>query len=923
MTKASDRNLLVGVLALQMDFIDRDQLIAAMHAWVLEKSKSLDEVLLEQRALAEDARVLLVAMVNKHIELHDGDAEKSLASVSSLGSVREDLRKLNDPQLEATLAGVATGKQETDLCLTETLVLGRASSAGDRFRVLRPHAEGGLGEVSVARDEELHREVALKTIRERFAHDAQSRARFVLEAEITGSLEHPGIVPVYGLGQYGDGRPFYAMRFIRGDSLRNAADRFHRGEERRERGRGLAFRQLLGRFVDVCQAVEYAHSRGVLHRDLKPGNIMLGKYGETLVVDWGLAKTVGRQADHRSSGEKTLEPFSASGSTATQVGSVVGTPAFMSPEQAEGKLDQLSPRTDVYSLGATLYYVLTGEPPVNGKDHEEVMRRVREGDIRPPREICPSLPKGLAAICRKAMAREMADRYVSARSLAEDVERWLADEAVAARPDTVAEKIGRWTRRHRSAAAVGAISFVLITAILVSSLVTVLRQRDAALEAQREADAAARKAELAKADAEAATARAQQSAATAREVVDHFLIKIGDDQWSGIPHAESMRIEMVEQAIARYQQMLDESPNDLDLIRDTAMAFRRCGNLYRMVNEFAEARELYQRSRELYDDAVARRPDNADLARARLELLLDAVDVARDGQVAAAPEIMQIAAAAQQLRERFPDRPSIDKVAARAHLTCSSLMRDVNEMSQAKQTAQEAAETFSRYAAENPQDIVARLSAVVAWTNLARIAHDANDQKLADRASAEAVTRSRSLLPLSPLNANLRFVLGSALIERARARAVTADALQEAHSLLNEGVDILQKLAEENVQTASFRRRWAEGLTLRCRLLLAAEDSSAATSDGARATKILDALSADSASAAKYAQQLAVALTAYGNALRADGDSAAAPILARAREMVTDVLPRAPGNRELREAADTLERVLKIDSPARLREGER
>src|SRR5262249_30720474 len=149
------------------------------------------------------------------------------------------------------------------------------------------------------RDEELNRDVALKEIQPRHADDPQSRSKFLLEAEITGGLEHPNIVPVYGLGQYDDGRPYYAMRFIQGDSLGEAIDRFHRAEgRRRARGeRALELRELLGRFIDVCNAMEFAHARGVLHRDLKPGNVMLGRYGETLVVDWGLAKPLGRAGD--------------------------------------------------------------------------------------------------------------------------------------------------------------------------------------------------------------------------------------------------------------------------------------------------------------------------------------------------------------------------------------------------------------------------------------------------------------------------------------------------------------------------------------------------------------------------------------------------------------------------------------------------
>jgi serine/threonine protein kinase len=308
--------------------------------------------------------------------------------------------------------------------------VGASTSSGLRFRVLRPHAKGGLGIVFVAQDEELHREVALKEIQVQHADRDDSRARFLLEAEITGGLEHPGIVPVYGLGHYDDGRPYYAMRFIRGDSLQEAIERFHRadGPGRDHGERTLALRQLLRRFVDVCNAVAYAHSRGVLHRDLKPGNIMLGQYGETLVVDWGLAKAVGRAAGEDGSAEEILRPTAATGSAATRMGSAIGTPMFMSPEQAAGMLDQLGPASDVYSLGATLYCLLTGRAAVEGRELEEVLRRVQRGEFPPPRQVKREVPQPLEGVCLKAMVLRPEDRYPTARALAGDVEKWLADE---------------------------------------------------------------------------------------------------------------------------------------------------------------------------------------------------------------------------------------------------------------------------------------------------------------------------------------------------------------------------------------------------------------------------------------------------------------------------------------------------------------
>src|SRR5262249_16684515 len=203
--------------------------------------------------------------------------------------------------------------------------------------------------------------VALKVIRPELADHPTNRTRFRIEAEITGALEHPGIVPVYQLGRHADGRPYYCMRFIQGDSLRKEIERFHSENSGRDPGKqALGRRRLLGRFVAVCNTIAYAHSRGVLHRDIKPDNIVLGPYGETLVVDWGLAKLIGPPPEADGTDDSALRPLSASVSEDTVQGTVVGTPAYMSPEQASGLNDLIGPASDIYNLGATLFTLLTG-----------------------------------------------------------------------------------------------------------------------------------------------------------------------------------------------------------------------------------------------------------------------------------------------------------------------------------------------------------------------------------------------------------------------------------------------------------------------------------------------------------------------------------------------------------------------------------
>jgi tetratricopeptide (TPR) repeat protein/tRNA A-37 threonylcarbamoyl transferase component Bud32 len=347
-----------------------------------------------------------------------------------------------------------------------------ATVAGDaaRYRVRRLHARGGLGEVYVALDEELHREVALKRIQGACADDTSSRNRFLREAEITARLEHPGVVPVYGLVADHEGRPCYAMRFIQGETLATACRRFHEENARGEDAgkRRLELRHLLSQFIAVCNTLDYAHSHGIIHRDLKPANIMLGQYGETLVVDWGLAKTVTAAAEAALPAQGATAGEAADG---TRMGSAVGTPAYMSPEQAAGRLDEVGPASDVFSLGATLYFLLTGQPPHQDADIATVLYDVKAGRFPAPRALCAGVPAALEAICLKAMSLRPPDRYASPRALADDLEHWLADQPFAAYREPVWQRLRRWVRRHRTAVISSGVAIFLIVAATVGGLI--------------------------------------------------------------------------------------------------------------------------------------------------------------------------------------------------------------------------------------------------------------------------------------------------------------------------------------------------------------------------------------------------------------------------------------------------------------------
>ncbi len=595
-----DRNLLYGIIAHQMDFVSADALMKGMNEWILQKATPLGEILRQQGAMDAETCELIEALVAKHLARHRGDAQASIASLKGSGSIKQRLSSINDDQVHRSLGAAISDDPH------QTLPTPPPPSGGEkhRFRVLRPHARGGIGEVYVAEDSQLAREVALKELQQDEAYNEVSRARFLLEAEITGSLEHPGIVPVYGMGCYDDGRPYYAMRFIQGESLKHAIDAFHQqADDPKEGGKRFALHKLLRRFVDVCNAIEYAHSRGVLHRDIKPANVMLGRFGETLVVDWGLGKPGTRSNRDRELAEATLKPRSGSGSLHTKHGSVFGTPAYMSPEQAAGQLDRMGPSSDVYSLGATLYDLLTGQPPVSGRDIAELLTQIQRGSFPAPREVVSWVPRPLDAICRRALANNPQDRYPSPRALAEDIEHWLADEPVDAYRESPLERAARWTRNHRTlvsslgAGAFGSIVFLTLGLVLLNNA----WRREVAARV-----AASNNYQL-----------AEERFQLARDAVDNFYVQVSEEVLLDEPGLQSVRRELLNQALNYYSDFVEQRGDDPALRFELALAWYRIGEITEQLQAPQDAIDAYQSAQRIQAallEATATPPQRAALA---------------------------------------------------------------------------------------------------------------------------------------------------------------------------------------------------------------------------------------------------------------------------------------------------------------------
>jgi eukaryotic-like serine/threonine-protein kinase len=484
-----------------------------------------------------------------------------------------------------------------------------------RYRIISPHRRGGRGLVYLAFDRELHRCVALKQIDG--GQDSLDVSRCQREAKVAARLNHLGIVTIHSSGQWPDGRPYYVMRFVAGPTLAHEIDRLRTDTPLPAGLSSRKLRALLDRFKSACQAVAYAHDQRVAHLDLKPSNILLGPYGDTVVVDWGSARRCGQRADPADS---------------------PGTPAYMSPEQAHEELDCLDEKTDVFNLGATLYHLLTGRAPFGEAyrgtpqveftggsalhDHSvarEALRAARSRECPAPRQIVPNTDKALEAICLKAMSSDRANRYDSAQDLLRDIEQWLADEPVTAWPEPLWVRARRLARRHRTVVVAASVALVA-TVIGLSVFVSFQARHSRALEAKNVALILAN--ERAKRAAETARSRAHLGVVANNAIVS----TVREDKALADPAFKALRdrlLRLIFRNLEQWKNDLDQHRDEEDdTLNDLAGAYATFATISSEIGSKRDALQANEQARSLLEEILLRNQarDKAATFQARLHV---------------------------------------------------------------------------------------------------------------------------------------------------------------------------------------------------------------------------------------------------------------------------------------------------------------
>jgi serine/threonine-protein kinase len=502
-----------------------------------------------------------------------------------------------------------------------------------------------MGVVYDARQIALRRRVALKMVTGGVHSDPLQHTRFQIEAQAVAALQHPHIVQIYEVGEH-NGIPFFSLELVEGGSL-----------ESKIKHHPLSIQDAARMVQHLAEAMHYAHQHGIVHRDLKPGNVLLTSDGQPKISDFGLAKRI-----------DDIE------SSQTQAGTILGTPSYMAPEQAEGDIKQIGPLADVYALGATLYRLLTGKPPFAGATLLETLESVRLQEPTPLRQLQPKIPRDLETICLTCLQKLPSRRYADADALARDLKHFLAGEPIEARPVGSLERVWRWCRRHPAVASLTAAVFTLLATVAVTSsvlLVRVANEKDRVEEAQRSAEIERDKAQKNAAAAREAETKANENALLAAEqgrlAVGSLYRTVTEMQriLRDQPGIQKQRMDLLSNVFADFKKVVDTAKDSPLAFRTRAAAYQHMGDISKDLGKSDEALKCYKESQKIIDAMIAADPQN-DVALWNLSVVNDRLGdiyfqilgdaaVARDYAVKSLEIRKKLAAAPQRSPELKPE----------------------------------------------------------------------------------------------------------------------------------------------------------------------------------------------------------------------------------------------------------------------------
>jgi serine/threonine protein kinase len=698
------------------------------------------------------------------------------------------------------------------------------------FRIVREIGRGGMGVVYEAEQMSLGRRVALKVLPFAATMDPRHLQRFHNEARAAACLHHGHIVPVFYVGCE-RGVHFYAMQLIEGQTLAAVIRELRREENEPEalatgprraseavvvpagedeptmphvrggaetpararlstegarRGREY-YRKVAELGVQAAEALDYAHERGVIHRDVKPGNLMLDAQGVLWVTDFGLA--------HLQQAEGSL----------TMTGDLVGTLRYMSPEQALAKRVVVDHRTDVYSLGATLYELLTLRPAFDGQDRQELLRQVAFEEPAAPRKLERGIPAELETIVLKAMEKSPADRYATAKELADDLRHWLEDRPIQARRPTHAKRLTKWARRHKAVVSVGMGVAAAASAVLLLGLLW----HDAQLR-----EAAQRERKL----RQAAVVQRNE----ARRAVDKMYTQVAEKLLEQEPQQTKLQREFLEEALRYYQELAEDVGEDPASQFDVAVAYRRMARLHDTLGKRKEAEEDFGKANAMLErlaaDCPARAEYRRELATSCLDLGFLLMNTARlaEGETVTRKAV----GISAQLTAEFPDEPAYqDRLAGSYHnlgLILSGIMGGRPRQPEAEEAFRQAIRVYEKLAAMFPGDYRHSLGGTL--SDLALLRWMRGDPKEARQLLQRAIEEQQAASKWNPRHPRCRLFLRNHLAVLANVLASSGEA-EEAVKIARRAVDVQEKLVADWPDVPLYRRNLADAYAQLARLL--------------------------------------------------------------------------------------------------------